>query len=186
MNKNIGFIWSKSLSDVVDAINIFIDTVDTSYISHGEVFDGRATDFNNWSSELSNVLYEEFSEAAENYFKEKETGHFLAMARVNEVNVGFALIEIKTIKNTNDTTLILHDIVIRKDHQSKSYGTKFLRWLISEGRKKNVNQVILESGINNHKAHGIFKSMGFEITSLVMKKEVRKISMRDLVDRGIL
>jgi GNAT superfamily N-acetyltransferase len=67
---------------------------------------------------------------------------------------------------------ILEDIVIDSQRRAGGYGKQCLDWLYGQCRARGYTRVFLESGIDNHRAHNLFKREGFGAVSVVMMKQL--------------
>ena len=161
------FSWSTDSTKISELATFFIENVEPSYISHGEVHYGRATDLQTWSPELRAILEEGF-EYAMSAEGGGESCFSLATAECDGVTIGLAIVEFK-----HDTRVaILQDLVIAQSYRAKKIGAKFLLWIEDEARKKDMKSLFLESGIKNRRAHHFFEHNGFTVCSVEMVKEL--------------
>ena len=59
--------------------------------------------------------------------------------------------------------LYIDDLVSDSAARKKGYGSKILRWVISEAKKVQCDQVHLDSGPQRHDAHRLYLNQGFKI-----------------------
>jgi ribosomal protein S18 acetylase RimI-like enzyme len=134
----------------------FAANVPTRYISHTELWSGRARDFAHWAPGLQRVIEKELRAAFRDRSKRiaviERSGELVGMAVV--VDLGrYALLE---------------DIVIKRDRRGRGVGRTLVRWLFSKLRAAGKASVFLESGGRNVAAHRFFKRQGFRRVSISM------------------
>jgi len=164
----------RAISDLVwvsDAAHMFIANVDTSYISHGEIMDGRATDLGNWSPALIDIITSDFEEAVLNACDPLADGLHLVGAFKGNFPEGLALYEY--VAGRRSRYAVIHDFIVSKDARRQSLGSSMLMWLENQFREaENIKHVFLESGKTNDPAHIFFQHHGYRQCSLTMMKEI--------------
>lgn len=73
--------------------------------------------------------------------------------------VGFRFLEFLAWGKVIYIDDLVSDIATRKN----GYGSKLLKWVITEARKANCDQVHLDSGPQRHDAHRLYLNHGFKI-----------------------
>lgn len=136
--------------------DFFAVNVSTCYISHTELWSGRARDFAHWAPGLKRVIQRElretFGDRAKRIAVIERNGELAGMAVV--VDLGrYALLE---------------DIVIAREHRGRGVGRALLRWIFKELRTAGKASVFLESGGRNVAAHRFFQHQGFRQISISM------------------
>jgi ribosomal protein S18 acetylase RimI-like enzyme len=134
----------------------FTRNVSTCYISHTELWSGRARDFGHWAPGLLHVIEKElrvtFRDRAKRIALIERDGRMAGMAVV--VDLGrYALLE---------------DIVIGREHRGCGVGRALVRWIFRELRADGKASVFLESGGRNTAAHRFFRHQGFRRISISM------------------
>ncbi len=134
----------------------FTANVSTCYISHTELWSGRARDFGHWAPGLLKVIEKElratFRDRAKRIAVIERDGELAGMAVV--VDLGrYALLE---------------DIVIRREQRGCGVGRSLIRWIFKELRCAGKASVFLESGGRNTAAHRFFRHQGFRRISISM------------------
>lgn len=134
----------------------FTTNVSTCYISHTELWSGRARDFAHWAPGLRKVIQKELRETFRDRTKRiaviERDGQLAGMAVV--VDLGrYALLE---------------DIVIGRDHRGHGVGRALVRWIFAQLRKDGKASIFLESGGRNTAAHRFFQHQGFRRISISM------------------
>lgn len=134
----------------------FTTNVSTCYISHTELWSGRARDFGHWAPGLERVIRKELRETFRDRAKRiaviERDGELAGMAVV--VDLGrYALLE---------------DIVIRRERRGCGVGRALVRWIFAQLRTAGKASVFLESGGRNVAAHRFFQHQGFRRISISM------------------
>jgi N-acetylglutamate synthase-like GNAT family acetyltransferase len=165
----IAFCWGSpaNLNTLDELVNLFTNNINNNYISHGEVIDGRANSLSEWKINLSDILKNELINALTNEGTKDEFNK-LALCKLNNQIIGFAIIEFNRITNIS----ILSDIIINNTHRGKNIGKAFISWLEHELKSSNMKMIFLESGIKNSSAHHFFEKSGYKRSSIVMVKEI--------------
>ena len=159
--------WCDDAAAVASLVRFFVEQVDTDYISHGEIVDGRALDAERWSPRLAEVLAAEFGACR---FDGDLTadGKFLALAERDGVLLAIALFE------RVGSHAWLHDLVVARDARGKGVGEAVLAWLEAQAASAGVRDMLLESGAGNDGAHRFFSREGYTTVSVVMRKALRQ------------
>ena len=150
----------------------FVRNVDKTYISHGEIMDGRALNEGEWSPEFASILEQEFREAIAGNQAASRQGLRLAAARIPGMAVaGVAMLELS--QGGRDPYAVIHDLVVAHDMRGQGIGTRLLQWLEAFLKQDmRIDRVFLESGSQNHDAHMFFQRQGFRVCSVNMLKEL--------------
>lgn len=143
-------------SIIPDLASFFVANVSTCYISHTELWSGRARDFSHWAPRLSKIIAKELRETFRDRSKRvavfERDGELVGMAVI--VDLGrYALLE---------------DIVIKRQSRGRGVGRNFVRWIFRELREAGKRSVFLESGGRNTAAHRFFEKQGFRRVSIQM------------------
>ena len=81
---------------------------------------------------------------------------------------GFAIIEF----NKETKAAVLSDIMIKENCQGKGIGKEALHKIEEYLKNRNTGIVLLESGINNEKAHNFFEKNGYNKISVEFFKNL--------------
>jgi len=146
----------RNRSIIPELAAFFAANVSTCYISHTELWSGRARDFAHWAPRLSRIIAKELRETFGDRTKRvavfERDGELVGMAVI--VDLGrYALLE---------------DIVIKRATRGCGVGRSFVRWLFRELRDAGKHSVFLESGGRNLAAHRFFEKQGFRRVSIQM------------------
>lgn len=169
MKDELKISWCCDKSLTFQLTDFFIANVDTLYISHSELQDGRAQEISQWSPRLREVLIEEIEQFLR-CAKSPPTELHLAIAKTNVDIVGFMCIEIAI--HPNKGYAILQDMIVKKDCRNRGIGKFMLLWLEEQLIKKGIRRIFLESGYQNEAAHKFFERQNFQHCSIIMLKNL--------------
>jgi ribosomal protein S18 acetylase RimI-like enzyme len=141
--------------------SLFVRNVDKNYIAMGDIESDRINPDLEWRTDLQDIFEKEYSNA--NKFLD-----YIAVCDNSKSIIGFMILRIDTEKKY----AVLYDIIIDKESRGKKAGENSLRWLEDQLRKRGIRRIILESGINNERAHNFFKNMGFGKLAVEFVKEL--------------
>lgn len=159
--------WGDSSLDVQTLVNMFQDNAGNSYISHGEIMEGRAINPVEWASDLASHLEHEFTETLKNEPFQKAN---MVCAWHNETLIGFALVEYDSAPD--DNYAILSDIVVSLEFRNQNVAAKMTDWLKTQLYSQNIKKMFAESNINNETAHHFLEKTGFKTISKVFYMEL--------------
>ncbi len=134
----------------------FVANVPTCYISHTELWSGRARNFAHWSPGLRRVITTELREAL------RDRTRRIAIVERDDELVGMAVVV------DLGRYALLEDIVIRRERRGRGVGRVLVRWLFAEERKAGKSAIFLESGGRNLAAQRFFRKQGFRKISISM------------------
>lgn len=157
------FTWADSPEQVIEAAEFFMDNVDSSYISHGEIQDGRALDQYTWNEDVHKVLLREFT---------------MSLSKSNDYNLGLAtkdgklvcIVFVQIVRTRKTRFAVLEDIVTAKELRGQGFGTALYSWVEEQMKLRGMHQIFLESSVANPKAHEFLEHRGFKVCSLTMMK----------------
>ena len=138
----------------------FTANVTPAYISHGEVFCGRAQSLTEWVPNLVEVVAQEVTDALTVDMDTKQVW----VALDGESLVGLAIVSIQS-----ERVATFDDMVVVQGGRSKGYGEQFYRALLV-GLKAELPALevgMCESGLHNEGAHRFIERLGFEAVSKV-------------------
>lgn len=143
-------------SPIPTLARFFADNVSTCYISHTELWSGRARDFAHWSPQLDRVIRKELRETF------RDRGKRIAVAERDGELVGMAVVV------DLGRYALLEDIVIKRARRGGGVGRSLVRWIFAEMRAAGKSSIFLESGGRNVVAHRFFRKQGFRRVSIQM------------------
>ena len=124
LSDQLAIIQVDDINFATKAADFFAANVDISYISHGEVMQGRATDFSSWSHNLKEIFATDAREAILNARLPCAEGLHLAVAFYGSELAGLALYEY--VHGSRNRYAVLQDIVISRHMRGKSLGSAML------------------------------------------------------------
>ncbi|MFT7619443.1 MAG: GNAT superfamily N-acetyltransferase [Planctomycetota bacterium] len=152
--------WSDESDDVNDIVRFFVKNTDTSYISHGEIMDGRAVSSEEWSTELEEVLAVEFGELLG---EDDEQEPRLLVVTKSEKLLALAVIEF--LPRTRRPFGVLHDLVVHREYRERGIGSQLISMIEEEAAEAGLGKLFLECGIANSGAHEFWGTLGYEVAS---------------------
>ncbi len=158
--------WVGSDDDTAALAAFFVAHVDPSYISHGEIFCGRATTPDAWAPDLFAVVRAELDEIVAGDPTEKRA--FLARSGGSLVAMGIVALELAA----RAPHAVIEDIVVDRARRGQGLGGRVLSSLTAMLHELGARSLFLESGIHNERAHAFFHDAGFHTVSVVMRKEL--------------
>lgn len=143
-------------SPIPQLARFFADNVSTCYISHTELWSGRARDFAHWAPRLSRIIEKELRETF------RDRGKRIAVIERDGELVGMAVVV------DLGRYALLEDIVIKRERRGLGVGRALVRWIFAEMREAGKASIFLESGGRNTVAHRFFHKQGFRRVSIQM------------------
>ncbi len=154
--------WHALDESADELAQFFFMNVDPSYISHSEMWEGRATGPNEWAVDLNNRISQEYTEIISSSSRSKRIG----IAKEGCNTIGLVVV----CMNEAAKYCVLEDMVIARLWRNSGVGERLLEWVVAEVRSCNIQSMFLESGIGNTAAHRFFQKHGFERCSIVMSR----------------
>lgn len=149
-------------------VDLFIRNAQTSYISHGEVIDGRSATLDQWPADLRSRMRREFSAALSGPCDDLKIFNRLCICRSGEDLAGIALVEF----HPSTRVVVLADILVDGPFRGHGVGESFMAWIEEESTKWGGRYIFLESGYSNVSAHRFFEQLGYRPSSVVMYKKI--------------
>lgn len=143
-------------SPIPQLARFFAANVSTCYISHTELWSGRARDFAHWAPRLSRIIEKELRETF------RDRGKRIAVIERDGELVGMAVVV------DLGRYALLEDIVIKRERRGLGVGRALVRWIFAEMREAGKASIFLESGGRNTVAHRFFQKQGFRRVSIQM------------------
>lgn len=170
--ENLKFTWLQDGADVARLVELFIKAANASYISHSEIYEGRAVSPNEWADNLAEVLTQEFQSAQIEGDQPAFVDTFTAvlLMRAEGEIIGFATLSF--ILRRRLRLCILADIIVDTQNQSSGLGGLLLSQVETICKDNRITQLHLESGLHNEKAHSFFVKRGFHPLSKTFMKEI--------------
>jgi ribosomal protein S18 acetylase RimI-like enzyme len=158
--------WCDEPAQILTLARFFVDNIDSSYISHGEIQSGRALDVDCWSPDLQHIVEEELRRCVTPALQ--NTRVFTAVQA--NFRAGLGIVEYFPRERYG----ILHDIVVSKQLRDNGVGKEMLAWLETQAKSDGLQYLFLESGVKNVSAQRFFERCGYRQTSVTMAKPLHE------------
>lgn len=160
--------WLKDETQAESLADFFVNNVDTSYISYGEITTGRAIDDHTWSPTLRALIAQEIRECAR---RPTPTPNLrVGVASDGEITIALAIVRVEP------GAIVPHawieDMVVADASRGHGAGAQFLSWIEAQLESESISVVFLESGLANTEAHKFFQNKNYTICSYVMSKKL--------------
>lgn len=127
-------------SDAYKLAKLFVDNVDETYITTGELLYSRATLESGWNSDVYDKVYEEILQSVD------EKDRLILVLREEESILGFTFTAI-----LQNNCAEIWDFVVDLKHRGLGYGKKLYDSTLEECKKLGIQTVFLEVGNDNHR-----------------------------------
>lgn len=137
---------------------------DTSYISHGELMEGLAQDANNWVQDIEERLSRTFAEYG-------DANHQIYTAISSSDDI-IGVLSLSFGGSERHQFLLVEDLAVHPEYRGMGVGQSLMDKALSLAKEKQLKNVYLESGIQNHQAHEFFETRGFVAISKVFRLDL--------------
>ncbi len=168
LSSDIEIDWCTDPALAGPLASFFVESVDPSYISHGEIEGGRATAQGCWASDLEARIRRELELALAP--KAHEPAKRIALARRGQAILALSVVSLHDPGRPRYA--VIEDLVVTRDERGRGLGAAVLAFTESWLRATGVRRVLLESGVENQQAHEFFARHGFVTCSVTMLKEL--------------
>lgn len=168
---NVTLSWCKDIKASVELVEFMSMCLQScpEYISHSELWEGRAITQTEWSPDLNRVLR---SSIINHINGQDDDGGSGAVVEAKIDGKRIAILQVSLHQSEAINYAILEDIVIHPEKRSKGVGKQILRWLEGQLKHQGYKAIFLESGLRNHGAHRFFEREGFITVSKVLSKNI--------------
>ncbi|WP_066795424.1 GNAT family N-acetyltransferase [Sphingomonas soli] len=135
---------------------------DTRYISHGEIQTGLSPDGDQWAPDLAQLYRDDFAELGD----ERD----LLTCRDGGTIVGIAVVAWE--ESARRRFAVLEDMAVEPSRRSHGIGERLIGEIEARVAERGIEWLFLESGLENHRAHGFFERHGFKTVSHVFAKRL--------------
>lgn len=146
--------------DYTKVVNLFCNNIERNkeYISHGEIQMGIAND--------SYCLSSDFREIWHKYLIEhvSKNSNIVVFEEDNKI-LGFVISEITS--DLDHSFGVICDVLVQKDIRGKGIGKILINDVLLYFKENNIDQIFIESGLDNELAHNFFENIGFKCVSKV-------------------
>lgn len=115
----------------------------------------------NQVAELFGQLNSEIDQLGVNQIFDANENTVLAICKIDDAIVGMA--SMATYKVISGHKGMIEDVVVDKDQRGKGIGRRLMEKLLEEGKKQNLDQMLLFSGHHRLPAINLYKSLGFKL-----------------------
>jgi len=157
--------WTHDVSLAPALARFFVSNVGSTYISAGEVTDGRALDFAHWVPDLEAGMEGELVAALSGTVPVR-----VATVLRGDVVVGVALVH--WVADARVPHAVLDDVVVGATERGQGTGHTLVEFIEAEARLAGLQTLFLESGLGNTRAHAFFERCGFRPCSIQMAKRL--------------
>jgi GNAT superfamily N-acetyltransferase len=172
MGMSISFGWCRDVARAKRLAQLFHDHLTNAYISHSELQGPRALAPGQWAPGLAQTIQRELIERVGQADDAPPGGTTQLAGYINVEGTDVGVFLVTYSRAAAVPFCILEDIVVDSSVRAKGYGKQCLDWVYAQSRSRKITRVFLESGIENHRAHNLFKREGFAPVSVVMMKEL--------------
>jgi ribosomal protein S18 acetylase RimI-like enzyme len=160
--------WEEGAAAWTEAARFFarVISLDTAYISHGEIQTGLSLDGQTWIADLEARFLGEATA--------DQGGRSLAVARDAQGTVAAAAAISWSFETPDAPFATLQDLAVEPSLRSRGIGTEMVQFVEREVRARKAAWLFLESGKKNHRAHAFFERAGFDEISHVFAKRLAK------------
>ena len=167
--EHLTFGWADQ-KELADRIALFFSThADSSYISHSELQSGRAIAPGQWHPDLVQIIRAEADKILQHHASDVPPKSIACAWLKNEL-VGIAFVSFA--QQNTEKFATLDDLIVAPTVRGVGLGKQFIDWIAFSVKSFGNKRLFLESGKNNTKAHHFFEKMGFELTSVVMMRDL--------------
>lgn len=159
--------WAHDVALAPALATFFRHHIDPTYISFGEMQEGRATSAQTWSPDLQERLVAEFTEALAS--TAVPPTRQVAIAQLDDALVGFAMVVFH--REAPQPYAVLEDVVVDRDRRGAGIGRSLVTWVVDACAQAGCPRIFLESGHRNHDAHAFFARLGFHPVATVFVRE---------------
>jgi GNAT superfamily N-acetyltransferase len=158
--------WEEDPAAWTEAARFFarIISLDTAYISHGEIQTGLSLDGKTWIPDLEARFLAEATA--------DQGGRSLAVARDFKGTIVGAAAVSWSFETEDARFATLQDLAVEPSFRSKGLGAEIVQFVEREVRARKAAWLFLESGKDNRRAHSFFERVGFQEVSHVFAKRL--------------
>lgn len=168
---DVPFGWASSTRNAKEYVDFFLRNTDTTFISFGEIINGRADAPDRWSDHLAEVLTEEVETALNHAGASEEHMRIFEARDKADTLLGYALVSIDKLSNRPNAWL--QDVIVGNHLRGLGLGARIVEAVESELRKDTaLQEVFLESSTRKADAHRFFHRLGYEEAAVVMMKSL--------------
>lgn len=163
--------WAFPVSEAAEYVDFFVRNTDPSFISFGEIIDGRADGPGHWSRDLRDVLTQEIQEALAGSGTADNSTRVFDARNEEGALLGYALVSID--KASRQPNAWLEDVIVDAGQRGKRLGCAMIQAIEAElCRDPSLRHIFLESSTAKADAHRFFRRLGYREVAVVMMKPI--------------
>lgn len=140
-------------------------SLDTAYISHGEIQTGLSSDGRTWIADLSARIAQDL---------ESDVERSVLEARGSDgERVGAAIVLFQP--GPPAAYAVIEDIVVEPGARRRGVAAAMVAHIEAEARRRRLSWIMLESGLENESAHALFERLHFAPISKVFAKRLQDV-----------
>lgn len=161
----VAFGWDKTAATLAEAAAFAARTVtqDAAYISHGEIQTGLSPDGRHWAQDAAQRFAADFADLG-------DSRELLVGRDEKGAIVAFAVLAFEETPRLRFA--VLEDLAVDPAFRSGGTGARMLERVEHAAGERGIGWLFMESGIDNHRAHGFFRRHGYAETSHVFAKRL--------------
>jgi GNAT superfamily N-acetyltransferase len=159
--------WEQDTASLTELVDVFVTSIDTTYISFSEIQLGRAESEHQWSAGLRSRVTADLALAIGPW--DPRATHRLAVARIGLVPVALALVAFH--READRPYAVIEDLVADQRVRRQGIGRALLQWVLDVCAIEGIHRVFLESGLRNTGAHQFFEHAGFRPIATVFVRD---------------
>lgn len=158
-------VWTDAAADRAQAAAFFarVISLDTRYISHGEIQCGLSPDGTRWADDLDARFAEDLADP-------DPGAGLLLMRSAGGAIVAAAIVE--WVETPRVRFAVLADLAVDPALRSGGTGARMVAAIEAEARRRAMGWIFLESGKDNARAHAFFERHAFREISHVFGKRL--------------
>lgn len=153
-------------ADIETVVSLYCEVMDSTYVSFSELAEGKANAF----FEISPRAGEIFRAQLVDFLSDPKHGFFAAF--IGDEVVGFALASLRTAE-AGHVECWLDDLGVRSSWRRRGIAKALVAEVFAWGAQERSEYFLLESGVLNESAHGLFRALGFRPLAFVFMREGR-------------
>lgn len=159
--------WCRDKTYSSKLSEFFLDNVGLNYKGLSDYEVGRVNKDGKFIETILNKITIDYDDCINEFYN---PNHFtdIAIVLMDEELIAFTLIE----HFHNNSSVIIHDFVISKNHRNQKIGQTFLWWLENEFKSRGVKNIFLENSMSNFNAHHFFNKYNYTPFSVVRCKKL--------------
>ena len=102
----------------------------------------------------------------------KNKNQMTLVAKEHNEIIGFANLNLRINLQEQGIVGLLTELIVTKEHRKKGIGTKLLKAITNESKKKKCKEIQFSSTLKRKKAHLFYKKLGYKKTAYFFWKKI--------------